>query len=78
MAKSRPAPLLQLLLAAVGRDGLHQRRGVVVVEHLGVEPAHAPVVADDRRLADGDVQVAGLELNDRGQQLVDLRRSMPR
>ena len=38
---------------------------------LGVELAHAAVVADHRRLADGDVQVAGLELDDRGQQLVD-------
>ena len=70
MAKSAP-PFLQFLLAAVGGDGLHQRGGVVVVEHLGLEPAHPAVVSDDRRLADADVQVAGLELDDRGQQFVD-------
>ena len=65
------ALLLKLLLAAVGRDALHQGGGVVLVQHLGVEPAHTAVVADDRRLPDGDVQVARLELDDRGQQLVD-------
>ena len=38
-----PALFLQLLLAAVGRDRLHQGGGVVGVEHLGVELAQPAV-----------------------------------
>ena len=72
MAKSRAADFLQFLLATVGGDRLHQGGGVVVVEHLDLEPPHAAVVSDHRRLAHGDVQVAGLELDDGGQQFVDL------
>ena len=66
-----PALFLEFLLAAVGRDALHQAGGVVLLQRLGVEAAQAAVVADHGRLADRDVQVAGLELDDRGQQLVD-------
>src|SRR5262249_33667469 len=65
------AHLLQLLLAAVRGDALHQGGGAVDVQDLGVPALHTAVVTDDRRLSHGDVQVAGLELDDRGQQLVD-------
>src|SRR5262249_11305773 len=73
-----PAFFLQFLLTPVRRDALHQGRGVVVVERLGVEPAQAAVVPDDRRLADGDVQVACFELNHRGRQFVDEDRTSNR
>ena len=70
-AKVRPAHGLQLLLAAVGRDALHQRHGVGRLEHLGLELHHVAVVTDHGRLADGDVQIARA-LPDHGmQQLVD-------
>ncbi len=53
------ADRLQFLLAAVGRDALHQRHRVGRLEHLGLEPDHVAVMTNHRRLADGDVQVAG-------------------
>src|SRR5262249_51374530 len=52
-------------------DALHQAGGVIGVEHLGVEAAHAPLVPNHGRLADRDVQIAGLQLNNCGQQLVN-------
>ena len=36
------------------------------------------MVPDHRRLTDGDVQIAGLELNDRGQQFIDQDVRSPR
>ncbi len=65
------ADLLQLLLAPLRRDALHQRHGVVRLEDLGFQPLQVAVQPHDRRLADGDVQVAGLAVNDRLQQFVD-------
>ncbi len=43
--------LLQLLLAAVGRNALHQGGGVVAVEDLRFQLAHASMVPDNRRLS---------------------------
>ncbi len=73
--KSRAPRLLQFLLAAVGRDALHQRHGVVRLQHLGLELPHAAVQAKHRRLADGDVQIAGALLDHGVQQFVDQNRS---
>src|SRR5262249_27762370 len=62
---------LQFLLATIRRDAFHQSRGVIRVEHLGVELAHAAMMPHHRRLTHRDVEVAGLELDDGCQQLVD-------
>ncbi len=64
-----PAFFLQFLLAPIGRDALHQRGRVIVVEDFGVETPQAPMVAQHRRLADRDMQVARLEVYDRVQKL---------
>ena len=69
--KSRSAHLLQLLLAALGRDALHQRRGVVRLQHLGLELRMRPSKTKHRRLADSDVKIAGALLDHGLQQLVD-------
>ena len=71
----RSAFFLELLLAAIRRDRLHQARGVFRFEVLGVQTAHATMMPDDRRLADRNVQVAGLQLDDRLQQFVDVNVS---
>ena len=61
----------QFLLAAVGRDALHQGHGVVGLERFGFQLPHATVQTQHRRLADGNVQVAGALLDDRVQQFID-------
>ena len=70
-AKVGAAHGLQLLLAAVGRDALHQLHRVGRLEHLGLQPDHVAVVPDDRRLTDGNVQVAGALPHHGVQQLVN-------
>ena len=45
------AHLLQLLLAALGRDALHQRHGVVRLEDLGLQRPHVAVEPEHRRAA---------------------------
>ena len=50
--KSEPADRLQLLLAAVRRDALHQRHRVVGREHLRLQPAQVTVKTEHRRLTD--------------------------
>ena len=74
--KVRPAHFLQLLLAAVRGDGLHESGGVVAVEDFGVQPAQSAMMANDGGLTNRDVQVAGLQLNHRRQQLVDQNRCL--
>src|SRR5205814_648424 len=68
------ALFLQFLLAAVGSDRFHQRGGIVVVEDFGLEAAHTAVMANHGRLADRDVQVGRLQLDNSGQQFVDYNR----
>jgi hypothetical protein len=70
-----PAHLLQLLLAPLGRDTLHQGRGVGTLEHLGFEGDHVATQPEHRLRADGQVQVARLLRDDRLEQLVDQQRS---
>ena len=65
------SPFLKLLLVAVGSDGLHERHGVVRLEDLGLELAHAPAFADEGGLPHADMKVGGLEVDDRLEQLVD-------
>src|SRR5262249_28578594 len=67
--------LLQFLLAAVGRDALHQSRSIVAVQDFGIKAAKPTMVANDGRLTDGDVKVARSELGHRGQQFIDQNRS---
>ena len=70
-AEVAAADLRQLMLAAVGRDALHQGDRVVRLEHLGLQPPHPAVHAEHRRLAHRDVDVAGALLDAGHQQLVD-------
>ena len=65
------ARLLEFLLAAVGRDALHQRDGIVGIERLGLEPAHATVQPEHRRLAYRDMEIARTLLHNSMQQLVN-------
>jgi hypothetical protein len=73
-AKVATAHGLQFLLAAVGRDAFHQRNGVGRLQNLRLEFLHVPVMADHRRLADRNVQVARALLYDRMQEFVDQHR----
>ena len=57
-AEVRAAHLLQLLLAPLGRDALHQRHRVFRLQDLGLQPPQAAVQPEHRRLAHRDVQVA--------------------
>ena len=74
-AEVAAADLLQLLLAALGRDALHQGRGVRAFEHLRVQRDHVPAQPEHRFRTDGQVEVAGLLGHDRLEQLVDQQRS---
>ncbi len=70
-----PADLLQLLLAALRRDALHQGRGVRRLQDLRRQRSHVAVQPEHRLAADGQVQVAGLLGDRRLQQLVDQQRA---
>ena len=70
-AKVGTALLLQLALAALGRDALHQGDRVFGLEHLGFELAHPAVQAKHGGLADDDVNIARPLLHAGLQQLVD-------
>ena len=72
--KVGPPLLLQFLLAPFGRDALHQRNGVLRLEHLGFELHKPAVKAQNRRLPHGDVQVAGATVDHREQQFIDQNR----
>ena len=65
-SKVRPAHLLKFLLAAIRGDCLHKSGGIVTVEDFGVQPAQSAMMANHRRLAHGNVQVACLKLDHRG------------
>ena len=65
-----PALLLQLLLAAVRCDRLHQPGGVVRRQDLGIELPHPSAGPHHGGLADADMQVARLDLDDSGEQLL--------
>ncbi len=69
--KVRRPRLLQLPLAALRRDALHQRHGVLRLQHLGLQLAQPAVQAKHRRLADRDVNIAGPLLHAGHQQFVD-------
>ncbi len=58
-----------------GRDALHQRHGVFRLQDLGLQPHQVAVDAQHRRLADRNVQVARLAVDDRLQQFVDQNSS---
>ena len=73
-AKVGPAHGLQLLLAAVGGDALHQRLGVGRLEDLGLELDHVAIVPNHRGLPHRNVQVACALPHDRVQQLIDMNR----
>ena len=73
--KSRPADLLQFLLAPLGRDALHQGRRVRRLEDLGRQRPHVAVEPEHRLAAHGQVQVARLLRADRLEQLVDQQRA---
>ena len=63
--------LLNLGLAPVGRDALHQGRGVVWSQDAGLELTEPPLVAERRFLADRDVQVVRPDPDGRFKQLLD-------
>ncbi len=69
--KSESADLLQLLLAPLGRDALHQRHGVFRLEDLGFQPYQPPIEPQHRRLAHRNVQVARLAGNHGLEQFID-------
>ena len=73
--KSLPPTSCSSCLAAVRRDALHQATVSSAGQHLGLELAHAAVQPQHRRLADGDVQIAGPLADDRLQQLVNEDRT---
>ena len=73
-AEVGPPLLLQFLLAPFRRDALHQRNGVLRLEHLGFELHEPAVKAQNRRLPHGDVQVAGATVDHREQQFIDQNR----
>lgn len=67
--------LLQLLLVLLGSDALHERHGVIGLEHLGGKVAQAAVQAQGRRATDAAVDVAR-PLSDAGvEDSVDLDRA---
>ena len=77
MLLSRCEPLagtrfLELLLNALGGDGLHQGRRVFGIEHLGLKLAQVSVHPKRRRLANGQMQVGGAALDAGFQESVDL------
>ena len=62
-AKPKSAPhFLELLLAPLGRDALHQRHRVFRRQNLRLQRNQMAVVADHRRLADGNVRSLALRL----------------
>ena len=71
-AEVGPAFFLQLVLGAFGADGLHQRRGVFGLKRLGLQLDQTATHAHRRRLAHGEVQVAGFLADDGVEQAVDL------
>ena len=70
-----PSLFLEFLLVSLGGDRLHQGDRVVRLQRLGFELQHPAPRPDHRRLAGGNVQIAGLVVDHRLQQLVDLDRA---
>jgi hypothetical protein len=70
-----PAHFLEFLLAALGRDALHQGIGVRRLEHLRGQGAHVPPQAQHGGTPDGQVQVAGTLGANRLEQLIDQQRT---
>ncbi len=70
-AEVAAADLRQLMLAAVGRDALHQGHRVVRLEDFRLELPHPAVHAEHRRLTGRNVDVAGVLLDAGHQQFVD-------
>ena len=62
-AKIATASFLKFLLAAIGRDALHQRHAIVRIELFCFQPSHATVQTKHRRLPHGQMDVACTLLN---------------